>query len=181
MSRDVEAMTKEMCERGKREKKCDIILVCKNSMLCDDGVILSVRILKWAKFFPCMGVSLKSYDGFVKRFRLSRCCLLHSGIVKWKRYIFQWEWKASEKENGEESKEVRENRSHEIYKRSKCLILTLFPSLLLCFLSLSKMKYSEQTIKQFMSLGMHGVNEHTHTHIQNVAWTQQIEETTPRE
>lgn len=47
-----------------------MISVRQNSMLCDDGVILSVRILKWAKFSPCMRVSLKSYDGFVKRFRL---------------------------------------------------------------------------------------------------------------
>lgn len=53
-----------------------VISVCKNSMLCD-GVILSVRILKMGKVFPCMRVSLNSYDGFVKRFwrcQCYRCC-----------------------------------------------------------------------------------------------------------
>lgn len=54
---------------GRRtKKKKAAISVRQNSMLCDDGVILSVRILKWAKFLPCMRVSLKSYDGSVKRF-----------------------------------------------------------------------------------------------------------------
>lgn len=135
-------------------------------MLCDNGVILSVRILKWAKFLPVYASFIKILWWFcAKRFWLYRCCWWSTRIqcVKWKRYTMISMRKWNEREAGERKEHgklwVNENRSHEIYKRSKCLILTLSIvhlslSSLLSVLSLSKMKYSEQTIKQFMSLGM---------------------------